>query len=294
MSLLYDLLLYVALAGGVLLGRKVAPPRGLEVASRITILALVASLGALLEAAGNFLRVGVLAPAILLAVALVGTSALFARLLGSAPGPKASSASEGRRRFERDLLFPGAILVAVAAGWGAAAADPSLSTSSANLIDAFLLLLLFEVGWTLRWEWKDLRDVPRPLGAALASAVVVGTGYVLLGGVSWRTSLAIVGGFGWYTLAGPLVAQSLGPTLGLVAFVANFLRENLTMTTSPALDRVAGADAIVASGGAASMDTTLLFAVEHGGPRAGTRSVAVGTILTLLAPVLLGIALGTL
>lgn len=294
MSLLYDLLLYGALAVGALLGRQVRAPRVLDLASRATVLALVASLGVLLEDAGGVLQIDVLVPAVLLAVGVVALSGFFVRLLGARPPPAMPTSSDRGRRIARDLTFPGAILVALAVGWELGAAVPGVSPSSGTLLDAFLLVLLFEIGWSIRWDWRDLRGVPRPLAAAGASVVVVGAAYAVLGGVAWRTAFGIVGAFGWYSLAGPLVAQAAGPTFGLIAFLANFLRENLTMTTSPALARAAGGEGIIAAGGATSMDTTLLFAVEWGGERSGGTALAVGTILTLLAPVILGLLLGTL
>jgi uncharacterized membrane protein YbjE (DUF340 family) len=292
---LYDALLYLALAAGVLAGRVRPAPRALDTSSRATVVALVASLGLLLESAGNVLELQVLVPAILVAVALVGSSALLVRLLGGrAQGRTSQKQEPSLVPWWKDLVFPAIILVALVIGWEVAASVRSSSSISGTLLDGFLLILLFQMGWCLRGGWADLRAALRPLSAAVGSAAFVGSAYAFFGGVPWRTAFAVVGAFGWYSLAGPLVAQAAGPTLGLIAFLVNFLRENLTMTASPLLARAGGAEGIIAAGGATSMDTTMLFAVEHGGRHAGATALATGTVLTLVAPFLLAALLGTL
>ncbi len=291
-------LLYVAVAAGYLTSRRWAPPKQLETASRLTVLLLVGALGMVLEGAGPISPAGVLLPSVALALGLVGSSILFAYLLGGrpasgAPDPEGSSkgpAPPGGRGHA--LVFPGVILVALLFGYVVASFGRPPGAWGNDLIEVFLLLLLFQVGWEIRLSRAALRALPIPLGAAALSAVAVAVPAALLMGIPLRTSFAIVGAFGWYTLAGPLVSQSAGPTLGLVAFLANFLRENFTMVSAPAVGRRAGAEAMTAAGGATAMDTTLFFVTTYGRRDAGGLALASGTVLTLLVPLLLGLLLG--
>ncbi len=291
-------LLYVAVAAGYLTSRRWAPPKQLETASRLTVLLLVGALGMVLEGAGPISPAGVLLPSVALALGLVGSSILFAYLLGGRPAsgaPDSEGSSKGPTppggRWHA-LLFPGVILVALLFGYVVASFGRPPGAWGNDLIEVFLLLLLFQVGWEIRLSRAALRALPIPLGAAALSAVAVAVPAALLMGIPLRTSFAIVGAFGWYTLAGPLVSQSAGPTLGLVAFLANFLRENFTMVSAPAVGRRAGAEAMTAAGGATAMDTTLFFVTTYGRRDAGGLALASGTVLTLLVPLLLGLLLG--
>ncbi len=288
-------LLYVAVAAGYLTSRRWAPPKQLETSSRLTVLLLVGALGMVLEGAGPISPASVLLPSVALALGLVGSSLLFAYLLGGRPAsgsegtPKGPATPGGRWHA---LLFPGVILVALLLGYVVASFGRPPGAWGNDLIEVFLLLLLFQVGWEIRLSRAALRALPIPLGAAALSAVAVAVPAALLMGIPLRTSFAIVGAFGWYTLAGPLVSQSAGPTLGLVAFLANFLRENFTMVSAPTVGRRAGAEAMTAAGGATAMDTTLFFVTTYGRRDAGGLALASGTVLTLLVPLLLGLLLG--
>ncbi len=294
-------LLYVAVAAGYLTSRRWAPPKPLETTSRLTVLLLVGALGMVLEGAGPISPASVLLPSVALALGLVGSSILFAYLLGGRPawGAPGAPGSEGTPKGPAPpggrwhaLLFPGVILVALLFGYVVASFGRPPGAWGNDLIEVFLLLLLFQVGWEIRLSRAALRALPIPLGAAALSAVAVAVPAALLMGIPMRTSFAIVGAFGWYTLAGPLVSQSAGPTLGLVAFLANFLRENFTMVSAPAVGRRAGAEAMTAAGGATAMDTTLFFVTTYGRRDAGGLALASGTVLTLLVPLLLGLLLG--
>jgi uncharacterized membrane protein YbjE (DUF340 family) len=101
-----------------------------------------------------------------------------------------------------------------------------------------------------------------------------------------KLALATTLGFGWYTLTGPIVATRLGATAGLLAFLTNFLREDLTMLLSPSLGPRLGPEALTAWGGATSMDTTLYFVTRYGDPDSGSLALASGLVLTLAASLL--------
>jgi uncharacterized membrane protein YbjE (DUF340 family) len=95
--------------------------------------------------------------------------------------------------------------------------------------------------------------------------------------------MAVTAGYGWYTLAGPLLAQSLGAEWGALGFAANFLRELITILGVPLMIRVDKL-APVASGGATTMDTTLPVIVRYCGSDVLITAFSSGFILSLVAP----------
>ena len=138
-----------------------------------------------------------------------------------------------------------------------------------------LYALLALVGWGLVISASELRRLWVPLGSAIAGAVV---GALFLGLVytTYPIGFASTFGFGFYTLSGALVDARAGATLGFLAFLTNFLRENLTMVLSPALGPVVHGEGLTAMGGATSMDTTLYFVTRFGDAEAGDARAHVG------------------
>ncbi|MGC8948913.1 MAG: lysine exporter LysO family protein [Thermoprotei archaeon] len=108
--------------------------------------------------------------------------------------------------------------------------------------------------------------------------------YVL--GIQPKVTLSIVAGFGWYTFTGPVLFKLLGIEAGILGFLSNLFRELFTMILSPILGKKFGASAIIASGGATSMDTTLPFIIRYSGIENSLPSIISGTLLTLLAALL--------
>ncbi len=70
-------------------------------------------------------------------------------------------------------------------------------------------------------------------GLAVAGSLLAGLVLSPILRVPLRASLAVALGFGWYTFDGPAVAAYAGPYLGVMAFLANFLREQLTFAVVP-------------------------------------------------------------
>ena len=86
------------------------------------------------------------------------------------------------------------------------------------------------------------------LGAALASLCLA---YPL------SHCLAVGAGFSYYSLSSILISQAVGSELGTVALICNVLREALTLLLVPLAARVLAPPAVIAMGGATTMDTTL-------------------------------------
>ncbi len=284
-----DLLLLVALAGGFALGRAHPLPRQGLWATRATILLLVGSLGVFLSGEGPISPLGVLLPSLLVAAVLVGATTLLVRVIS---GSRSRTPRPVRGKLTRSSwLFPPAILSSLLVGYALGSLLPSLRPGGPPGIELFLLALLFLVGWDAQVNLHSLKQAPLPLAGAFLGALLATPLLLLLTGEAWNVALATTFAFSWYTLAGPAVSQAVSPTAGLIAFLVNFLREDLTMLTAPWLGAFAGAEGIAACGGAASMDTTLYFVTTYGRKDAAALGLAVGTVLTLLAPILLGVLL---
>jgi len=161
---------------------------------------------------------------------------------------------------------------------------------SGYLFDFSLILLLFVMGFVFSTDKEavaklrkaGLRILGVPFSIALGSIAggLVG-GYVL--GINVVGAMAVTSGFGWYTLAGPLVGQLFGADLGALGFVVNFLRELLTIVTIPLMAKI-DRYTPVALGGATTMDTTLPIIVRYCGSEALIVAFSSGFALSVMAP----------
>lgn len=161
---------------------------------------------------------------------------------------------------------------------------------SGYLFDSSLILLLFVMGFVFGMDKEavvklrkaGLRILGVPFSIALGSiAGGLVSGYIL--GISVVGAMAVTSGFGWYTLAGPLVGQLFGADLGALGFVVNFLRELLTIATTPLMTKI-DRYAPIALGGATTMDTTLPIIVRYCGSETLIVAFSSGFALSLMAP----------
>jgi uncharacterized membrane protein YbjE (DUF340 family) len=161
---------------------------------------------------------------------------------------------------------------------------------SGYLFNFSLIFLLFVMGFsfgvdkeaTLKLKKAGLKILVVPLAVALGSILGGLVGGLILG-INVFASMAVSAGFGWYTLAGPLVGQLFGAEFGALGFTVNFLRELLTITTISLTVRI-DQYAPVAFGGATTMDTTLPVIVRYCGSEALITAFASGFALSLIAP----------
>jgi len=161
---------------------------------------------------------------------------------------------------------------------------------SNNLFSISLILLLFVMGFSFGLDKEAMAKLKRTGTKILIFPFLVALGSILgglVGGLILRldivASMAVSAGYGWYTLAGPLIGQLFGAEFGALGFAANFLRELFTIVSISLMlkfDRYAP----VASGGATTMDTTLPVIVRYCGSDMLITAVSNGFILTLIAP----------
>ncbi|MGB6500802.1 MAG: LysO family transporter [Thermoplasmata archaeon] len=283
----FDPFLYVAFGAGFIVGRFVrVPGPWVGRATFATILVLVGLLGASLASVPVLELARTLPLAAVFAALILGLTAgaylLISRARMATPGAGPPSGSTPRVPISIALLA--ALLLGYAIG-------RLLEVPFAAGIPWALYALLALVAFGLQLSWESVRRAWIPILAAVAGAVSAALLFSAVVGTALPASLATSLAFGWYTLAGPLVAERAGPALGLLAFLTNFLREDLTMLTAPLLGRRLRGEGLTALGGATSMDTTLYFVTRYGDSQAGSLALASGLVLTVGASLLLPLVL---
>ena len=278
----FDPFLYVALAAGLGVGRLVRVP---TVWVQRTSLAIVVVLVGLLGGSISGLPLGALAVAVPVglgvAVLVLGLTLVVYLGLARRPRSPAAPAPPGPpgARYRTSL----GLLLALGAGYGLGRLS---GWPLGEAIPWALYALLAVVGLGLTLTVASVRGAWLPIAASVGGGLGA-AGVVMLFGVAPNIALATTLAFGWYTLAGPLIVARAGAAIGLVAFLANFLRENLTMISAPVVGGRLGGAGVAALGGATAMDTTLYFVTRYGDPDAGGLALASGLVLTLAAGLLL-------
>jgi uncharacterized membrane protein YbjE (DUF340 family) len=278
----FDPFLYLALGGGYGLGRLI-DVRGawLDRATIGAVAALIFFLGGILAPIPPSVLADVIPLSLLLVALLLGFTLGFVYLLPRSP-PTHHPTEHPRPWI--GLLF----LLPLVAGFGV---GHGLALPYDALVTYALYAVLVLIGLGLRLSRTGLTTLATPLLAAGAGALLAGIVFSLITSVALPLSLASSFGFSWYSLAGPLVATRLGASAGFLAFLANFLRENLTMVSAPVIGPRAGPEAITAIGGASTMDTTLYFVKRYGAEEGASLALASGFLLTVAASVLVPLAL---
>ena len=275
-----DLYLYAGFAVGWLVGRW-RPSRSPWVgrATIAAVLVLLALLGASFRSVAPGALAAVLPWAVVFSVlVLAATAAVFLGLrrleVRNAESPLAPGPTPSR--------FPtsGLLIAALVVGYGAGRV---IALPTGALIPAALTGLLALVGYSIELNLASLRRAWVPLVSAIAGVVLAASVFGAVARIPAVAVWATAFGFGWYSLAGPLVAARLGASLGLFAFSTNFVREGLTMVLAPYLGPRLRGEGLAALGGATAMDTTLYFVLRYGDRRAGALAVASGLTLTVAA-----------
>jgi uncharacterized membrane protein YbjE (DUF340 family) len=171
--------------------------------------------------------------------------------------------------------------------WGNAVAGFWVSD---YMFNASLVLLLFVMGLVFGMDRDALAKMRRMGLRILIVPFLVVLGSVLgglVGGLVLRMdvfgSMAVSAGYGWYTLAGPLVGQIFGAEWGALGFAVNFLRELMTIIGMPLFVKI-DKYAPIASGGATTSDTTLPIITRYCGSETFITAFSSGFTLSLAAP----------
>lgn len=162
-----------------------------------------------------------------------------------------------------------------------------------------LYLLLFWIGISLGADRHLIRLMRAihykivfvPIGVALGTLVGATAASWLLNDVSYRESMAVGAGFGWYSLSALFITQLHSETLGITALLSNVIREIFTLALAPLLASRFGPLSVLASGGATAMDTTLPVVLKYSGKEFLLMSIFSGFALSLLVPVIINFLL---
>ncbi|MGP8078437.1 MAG: lysine exporter LysO family protein [Thermoplasmata archaeon] len=279
----FDPFLYVAFGIGFVAGRFVRlPGPWVGRATLGTVFVLVGLLGASLSDVPLIALATTLPVALLFVGLVLGlTAGVFLLLSRGSPASPGTAPRPGpSERFPVSFALLAALVVGFALG-------RAVDLPFAAGIPWALYLLLALVAFGLHLDLRTVRRAWVPIASAAVGAIGAALVVTALLGTELPASLATALAFGWYTLAGPLVAERAGPALGLLAFLTNFLREDLTMILSPSLGRKLRGEGLTALGGATSMDTTLYFVTRYGDEGAGGLALASGLVLTVAASLLL-------
>ncbi|MGE5379987.1 MAG: lysine exporter LysO family protein [Methylocystaceae bacterium] len=188
-----------------------------------------------------------------------------------------------------EAKFVGSILAALVIGIVLGRLTVIPADSYEKIINYALMAIFVSVGMGI-WEGiKSLMQNGRVWlylllpGAFLLTSLIGAALAGFLTGIPWQQALAIGGGMGYYSVAGPLVTQYAGADVGFIAFLTNFMREILTFFITPLLMRVSYLLPL-ALGGATVMDTTLAVVQRYLGEEMALAGFISGVVLTLAVP----------
>jgi uncharacterized membrane protein YbjE (DUF340 family) len=136
------------------------------------------------------------------------------------------------------------------------------------------------------WRQLNIRILLIPLVVIMGSLGGAGLLSYFIHQISMQEAMAVGAGFGYYSLSAVIIAGIKGQELGVVALLANIIREVVTLIMAPFLVRFFGQLAVVVSGGATAMDTTLPVVVKFSGKEMAVVAIFSGIVLSLLVPLL--------
>ncbi|BFM49612.1 lysine exporter LysO family protein [Marinomonas sp. THO17] len=159
-------------------------------------------------------------------------------------------------------------------------------------VTGLLYFLLFLIGCQLRQGNYRLRKIfLNKQGVIIALTTIITTllagwfGSMILG-LAWYQGLAVVSGFGWYSLSGILITGLGDPVLGTTAFLMDLGREIIALMFIPILARI-NSHLSVGYCGATAMDFTLPILGKFHGAQIIPVCIASGFIMSILAPILI-------
>ena len=166
--------------------------------------------------------------------------------------------------------------------------------SMGNVSYITLCALIFMVGFTIGNDTEIFKKFKRlnRLYMLLPLMTIVGTlagcsiTTLLLPERSLSDCLAVGSGFGYYSLSSIFITQYRGAELGMVALLANIVREVFTLLGAPLLVRWFGPLSPISVGGATTMDTTLPIITRCSGNDFVILSIFHGFVVDFTVPFL--------
>ncbi len=157
-----------------------------------------------------------------------------------------------------------------------------------------LYALLFVVGISIGSDKEFITKVKTlsPLYFLLPIITITGT---LIGaflftplttGISYSESLAVGAGFGYYSLSSVIITQIKGAELGIIALMANIIREVVVLIFAPLLVKYFSQITPICCAGATSMDSTLPVITKYSGSEFVIIAIMHGVIVDASVPLL--------
>jgi len=132
----------------------------------------------------------------------------------------------------------------------------------------------------------NLKIVLVPIAVVLGTTVGSFLVALTVKGIDTRNVMAIGSGFGYYSLSSIFIGKYSGNEMGVVALLANMIREISTLMLAPIYVRYFGTLSPVAAAGATAMDTCLPIIVKYSGKEMAIAALFSGIALTILVPFL--------
>jgi len=197
--------------------------------------------------------------------------------------------SRKRGSYSKRAKAPFLFLSAAILGWalGSLIVVPSAESLVTDLLITLVIVIGIDMGpsITISSFKRDLKNSWIPF-SALSGALIGGLISSAVFGINVKFALASSAGMGWYSLDGPLLSSIFGPDLGMIAFLSNFLREQLTFFLVPLLRNQKGV-ALLTLGGCTTMDDTLSLYASTLGDEYKELALFNGLILSLIIPFLI-------
>ncbi len=168
---------------------------------------------------------------------------------------------------------------------------------SSDLLSYSLYIMLVLAGMSMGFDTKNfliikefgLRILLIPIGSVIGTVLGAFLAFALLQAlnydISFRDTLGVGAGFGYYSLSSVMISNFGNAELGSVALIANVSRELLTLLFAPIMIRMAGGLAPVAAGGATTMDTCMPVIARYAGEQYAIMGIFSGMVLSITVPI---------
>ena len=178
------------------------------------------------------------------------------------------------------------ILFMVLLGWITSFFIPELIRLELYVLIALIALSVSRYV-TKETIFSNGREAVKAVSESFLNGLFTGLVFWFITGTDLRVSIAIAWGMGWYSFTGPFIGLQAGPIMGMLAFLVNLLREQLTFLVVPLIKEPRLS--LLSIGGATTMDNTLpVYSMVYGKEFSMTALIH-GAIHTLLVPLILTI-----
>lgn len=164
-------------------------------------------------------------------------------------------------------------------------------------VDALLFSMMGLVGMQMMQNEVNWKSILRSFDILMLPVLTISGSYLgimiyaLFSDFSVRQCLAMVSGFGWYSMSGVLITNAGLPVMGTISFLANLMREMLGFFLVPLLGLWFPRRALLAIcvSGTSSMDFLLPLIKQNYCIEAVPKAIIHGCIIAFFVPILIPI-----